>query len=81
MEKKYTIAMKLWNDVMLAYPDNKEAKMGILLCDVASDNEEQSIKMFEYYQILKAQNLPNAEENIINLIDILIKIAIILYHL
>lgn len=73
LAKKYDIAIGFFNDIIVLYPDSKEAKMGILLCDVAVDNEEQAQKLFEYYQITKAQKFPNVEENIINLINILDK--------
>ncbi|RAX54905.1 hypothetical protein CCY99_01820 [Helicobacter sp. 16-1353] len=73
LAKKYHIAINYFNDIIVLHPDSKEAKMGILLCDVAIDNEEQAQKLFEYYQITKTQKLPNAEENIINLINILDK--------
>lgn len=71
--KKYNIAINLFNEVLLKNANNKEAKIGVLLCDVASDNEEQAYKLFEYYQIIKPQKLPNAEESILNLINILDK--------
>lgn len=75
LSKKYGIAINLYNDIIIKYPESKEAKIGILLCDVASENEEQAQKLFEYYQILKAQKTSNAEDNILNLISILDKNA------
>lgn len=73
MLKKYATAIQLFNDVIIDNPENKEAKLGLLLCDMASDNEEQAQKLFEYYQLTKAQKKTDAEEGIINLINILDK--------
>ena len=65
--------MQLFNDIIIENPDNKEAKLGILLCDMANDNEEQARKIFEYYQLTKIQKVANAEDGILNLINILDK--------
>lgn len=73
LSKKYDIAMQLFNDIIIENPDNKEAKLGILLCDMANDNEEQAHKIFEYYQLTKIQKVANAEDGILNLINILDK--------
>ncbi|MBR7118299.1 MAG: hypothetical protein IKC84_02860 [Helicobacteraceae bacterium] len=73
LSKKYDIAMQLFNDIIIENPDNKEAKLGILLCDMANDNEEQARKIFEYYQLTKIQKVANAEDGILNLINILDK--------
>ena len=73
LTKKYDIAMQLFNDIIIENPDNKEAKLGILLCDMANDNEEQARKIFEYYQLTKIQKVANAEDGILNLINILDK--------
>lgn len=73
LSNKYDVATKLFNDVIVDNPDNKEAKLGLLLCDMANDNEEQAHKLFEYYELTKSQKVANAEEGIINLINILDK--------
>ncbi len=73
MLKKYAFAMQLFNNIIIDNPDNKEARLGILLCDMANDNEEQAQKLFEYYQLTRVQKIANAEDSIINLINILDK--------
>ena len=40
---------------------------------MANDNEEQAHKIFEYYQLTKIQKVANAEDGILNLINILDK--------
>ena len=65
--------MKLFNEIIVEEPENKEAKLGILLCDMANDNEEQARKIFEYYQFTKMQKVANPEDGILHLISILDK--------
>ncbi|RDU64156.1 hypothetical protein [Helicobacter sp. MIT 14-3879] len=73
LNQQYDIAMNLYNEVIINNTDSKEAKIGILLCDIASDNEEQAQKIFEYYQILKAQKIKDSADNILNIINLLDK--------
>lgn len=71
LAQQYESALKFFNEALILDSESKEAQMGILLCDVAQDNEDQAQKLFEYYQLTKSQKLPSPEENIINLIGIL----------
>lgn len=73
--RSYALALQLYNELILKYPDNLKAKIGILLCDIAKDNEEQAQKLFEYYNILKKKNVPEAEKNVLHIIDALDKSA------
>lgn len=73
VSRKYDQAMALYNEILIAEPEHKEAKMGAILCDVAKDNEEQAHKLFEYYDIIKSQNTTEPEEVIITLVGILDK--------
>ena len=67
----YHSSMRFFNDIYIDNPKNKEAKLGILLCDVALDNEEQGQKLFEYYQVIKAQKVPFPQDVIFNLVKLL----------
>lgn len=67
----YHNSMRFFNDIYIDNPNNKEAKLGILLCDVALDNEEQGQKLFEYYQVIKAQKVPFPQDVIFNLVKLL----------
>lgn len=70
LSRQYIEAMRLFNDVYIVNA-SKEAKLGILLCDVALDNDDQAQKLFEYYQIIKSQKASSPQEVIFNLIKIL----------
>ena len=71
LAKDYGLSLRLYNDLALADDSNKEAKIGVLLSDIAVENEEQAQKLFEYYQILKLQKIAHAEDTILNIISIL----------
>lgn len=71
LAKDYERSLRLYNDLILDDENNKEAKIGVLLSDVAGENEEQAQKLFEYYQILKLQKINGAEDNILNIINLL----------
>ncbi|MGX3012238.1 hypothetical protein ACWIUD_11945 [Helicobacter sp. 23-1044] len=71
LAKDYALSLRLYNDLTLADDENKEAKIGVLLSDIAVENEEQAQKLFEYYQILKLQKIAHAEDNILNIISLL----------
>lgn len=71
LAKDYELSLRLYNDLILDDENNKEAKIGVLLSDVAGENEEQAQKLFEYYQILKLQKINGAEDNILNIINLL----------
>lgn len=64
LQRDYAQSLELFNEAYLQSPKSKEARLGILLCDIAFDNEEQAQKLFEYYQIIKAQKV-KAPQNII----------------
>ncbi len=66
----YDTSMRLYNDLIMERSDLKEARIGILLSDIASENEEQAQKLFEYYQILKLQKVKDSEDNILNIINL-----------
>jgi len=58
-------------DYGLALNDNpalSEAKVGVLLSDLALDSEDEAKALFDYYQVIKASN-DNADEIIDKLIE------------
>lgn len=50
-------------------PEDKEAKIGALLADLAFEKEDEAIALFEYYEVTKAVGTENAEEAIEQLIE------------
>ncbi len=50
-------------------PDDKEAKIGAMLADLAFEKEDEAIALFEYYEVTKAIGTEDAEETIEQLIE------------
>ena len=50
--------------------EDKEAKLGVLLCDLAFENEDQSKILYSYYKNLKTK-VTNAEDVMFNIIETL----------
>ena len=59
---KYLKAMQKYNELVSKYPDNEEFKLYILLCDIATENEEKSNMFYDYFTVAKIENLDNAIE-------------------
>jgi tetratricopeptide (TPR) repeat protein len=60
--RKYLKAMQKYNELVSKYPDNEEFKLYILLCDIATENEEKSNMFYDYFSVAKIENLDNAIE-------------------
>jgi len=71
-EKRFKEAMHLFALELSVYPESKEARIGVLLCDMAFDNQEQAIALFEYYLLTKENGVEACEavmEEIIHSVD------------
>ena len=65
-----------YKDALLNYslalkdlPDDKEARIGAILADMAEESEEEAVALFEYYEFTKENDKENAEEIIQSIID------------
>jgi|LSQX01.2.fsa_nt_gb tetratricopeptide (TPR) repeat protein len=65
---KYFQAMQKYNQLLVKYPFDEELKLYILLCDIASENEEKSNMLFDYFTIEKKEDKNNAIESITTMI-------------
>lgn len=78
LARDYGASMRIYNDLLLQnLPPNFErrAKIGVLLSDIAFENEEQAQKLFEYHQILRLQKIRDCDENILHIIELFDKNA------
>lgn len=78
LARDYGASMRIYNDLLLQnLPPNFErrAKIGVLLSDIAFENEEQAQKLFEYHQILRLQKIEDCDENILHIIELFDKNA------
>ena len=65
----YLKAIYYYSIVLKQDPNNKEAKIGILLSDFASEEKEEANALFDYYYALKKEKNKNAEKIIEDIIN------------
>ncbi len=71
-ERRFMEAMCHFALALSDNPQDKEARIGAILCDMASSNEEQAMALFEYYLLTKqngAQDCEDVMEEIINSVE------------
>jgi len=66
---EYDKAMQKFSLALMKSPDDKEARIGAILTDMAYENEEKAQAIYEYYQITKELEEDNADEIIESLIN------------
>lgn len=70
--KNFTEAMFQFSLALSVDPQSKEARIGAILCDMAIQNEEQAMALFEYYILTKengAEDCEDVMEEIINSVE------------
>ncbi len=68
VNRHYYEAIDLYTEVLSKDSENKEAKIGILLSDLALDQENEAQTLFEYYMLLKNEHRQDAEKIIDDLL-------------
>lgn len=67
--KKFSDAMFQFALELSANPESKEARIGAILCDMAVQNEEQAMALFEYYLLTKENGVEDYEDIMEELIN------------
>jgi tetratricopeptide (TPR) repeat protein len=71
-QKKFDKALFLYSQLSSNFPDNSEYPIYALFCDVASEDEEKAISLYDYFTVVKEENLEEAiryVEDVINAYD------------
>jgi len=68
MKKDYEKALERYIKVLQYDPQNPEAQLGTILCDLVYEDEEEASALFDFYIILKEENEPKAEEKVIQMV-------------
>ncbi len=69
MKKDFQKAQNIYKTVLQNEPSDKEAKLGMILCDIADEDEEEALALFDYYIILKEEKEQHPEESVLAMID------------
>jgi tetratricopeptide (TPR) repeat protein len=71
-QKKFEKALFLYSQLSSEFPDNKEYQIYALFCDVASEDQEKAMSLYDYFAVVKDENLEDAikyVEDVINAYD------------
>ncbi len=71
-KRDYKRAMLNYSLALKESPNDEEARIGVLLSDMATEKEDKAVALFEYYEVSKlmdAQNAHEIMENIINSVE------------
>ena len=71
-QRKFEKALFLYSQLSSNFPQNKEYPIYALFCDIASEDEEKAISLYDYFSIIKDENLEEAiryVEDVINAYD------------
>ncbi len=68
LEGRYGDALRVYALLLKEYPALDEAKVGVFLSDLGSDNAEEAQALFDYYQAIKTEQ-DNAVEIIESIMD------------
>jgi len=70
IDKNYKTALQFYSNILSQNPDDQDAQIGLLLTDMAlNDNEEKAQTLFDYYIIIKDQDIDIAYDTINDLIN------------
>jgi tetratricopeptide (TPR) repeat protein len=69
LEKKFEKALFIYSQLSSNFPQNKAYSLYALFCDIASEDVEKAVSLFDYFSIAKEENLSDAIEYIEEVID------------
>lgn len=71
-QKMFEKALFLYSQLSSNFPNNKEYPIYALFCDIASEDEEKAISLFDYFSVVKQDSIDEAikyVEDIVNAYD------------
>ncbi|BCD61442.1 hypothetical protein NitYY0826_C0288 [Nitratiruptor sp. YY08-26] len=71
MKKNFQVSLQNYNSVLQLEPTNKEAHLGVILCDLASEDEEEALALFDFYIILKEEGEEEPEKRVLEMLKTL----------
>ncbi len=69
LQKKYNDSLLKYASVLQKFPNDKDARIGVILSDMASEREDEAQAIFDYYLILKKQNPIDAVEVVEEIVE------------
>lgn len=69
LEKKFEKALFIYSQLSSSFPNNKAYPLYALFCDIASEDVEKAVSLFDYFSIAKEENFDEAIEYIEEVIN------------
>ena len=72
IQKKFNKALFLYSQLSSNFPQNKEYSIYALFCDIASEDEQKALSLYDYFSVVKDENLEVAiryVEDVVNAYD------------
>lgn len=72
VQKRFDEALFLYSQLSSNFPQNKEYKVYALFCDIATEDVQKAMSLFDYFSVIKDENLDEAikyVEDVINAYD------------
>ena len=60
VQKKFDKALFLYSQLSSNFPENKEYKIYALFCDVATEDIQKAMSLYDYFTVVKDENLDEA---------------------
>ena len=67
---EYTYALTTYGLLLKEYPLDSDAQIGVLLCDIGMESDDEAQALFDYYQIIKTEQ-EDASEVMVKLLSTL----------
>ncbi|NPA81740.1 MAG: tetratricopeptide repeat protein [Epsilonproteobacteria bacterium] len=68
-KREYKSALLNYALSLKEFPNDEEAKLGAVLCDLALEREEEAVALFEYYELSKTQEGIDSKEIVEEIIE------------
>ena len=71
-QRKFDKALFLYSQLSSQFPENEEYPIYALFCDIASEDEAKALSLYDYFSVVKEENLEEAikyVEDVVNAYD------------
>lgn len=72
LDKKFDKALFIYSQLSSNFPQNKEYPIYALFCDIANEDEQKAMSLYDYFSLAKEENIEEAityVEDVINAYD------------
>jgi tetratricopeptide (TPR) repeat protein len=69
INKDYDKALFIYSQLISQNPSNKEYKLYAIFCDIATEDEDKAISLFDYFTISKTESIEEAIKYVEDVID------------